>query len=75
MLIDRHIINGPDYFRVPDAAKALACSISTVQRAIERGDIRTIRFGAHVRVPLSEIQRVRAATARAAESAAIEPGR
>ena len=40
-----------------EAARTLGMSLSTVDRAIKRGDIKTKKYGARVLVPTSEIER------------------
>jgi excisionase family DNA binding protein len=40
------------------AAAALAISPSTIQRMIRRGEIRVLRIGRCVRIPVSEIERL-----------------
>jgi excisionase family DNA binding protein len=40
-----------------EAARALGVSLSTVDRAIKRGDIKTKKYGTRVLVPMSEIER------------------
>jgi excisionase family DNA binding protein len=40
-----------------EAARALGVSLSTVDRAIKRGDIKTKKYGTRVLVPTSEIER------------------
>jgi excisionase family DNA binding protein len=40
-----------------EAARTLGVSLSTVDRAIKRGDIKTKKYGARVLVPTSEIER------------------
>lgn len=47
---------------IPDAARLLACSQSTVRRAIEAGQIREVRLGRIVRIPITEIDRLLAPT-------------
>ena len=41
------------------AAKALGVSVSTVRRRIRSGELKTVRIGARVLVPASEISRFR----------------
>ena len=40
-----------------EAARTLGVSLSTVDRAIKRGDIKTKKYGTRVLVPTSEIER------------------
>jgi excisionase family DNA binding protein len=40
-----------------EAARTLGVSLSTVDRAIKRGDIKTKKYGTRVLVPMSEIER------------------
>jgi excisionase family DNA binding protein len=40
-----------------EAARTLGISLSTVDRAIKRGDIKTKKYGTRVLVPTSEIER------------------
>ena len=40
-----------------EAARILGLSLSTVDRAIKRGDIKTKKYGTRVLVPASEIER------------------
>ena len=40
-----------------EAARTLGVSLSTVDRAIKRGDIKTKKYGTRGLVPMSEIER------------------
>jgi excisionase family DNA binding protein len=40
-----------------EAARTLGVSLSTVDRAIKRGDIKTKKYGTRVLVPMREIER------------------
>jgi excisionase family DNA binding protein len=40
-----------------EAARTLGVSLSTLDRAIKRGDIKTKKYGTRVLVPTSEIER------------------
>ncbi len=66
---DRSVAASPDHLTLSDAAQNyFRCSVPTLRRAIARGDVRVLRFGPHVRVSVSEVERVRAATAEAARA-------
>jgi len=40
---------------IPRVAEALDCSVTTVRRLVERGDLPSIRLGARVVVPVSAL--------------------
>lgn len=39
-----------------EAARRLSVSVSSIERAMRRGDIRTVRIGGTVRIPVSELE-------------------
>lgn len=50
--------SGPAVYTVNELAEALRVSPITVRRAIDRGDVRTVRAGARVRIPAREFHRL-----------------
>ena len=44
--------------RIPEAARRLSVSRDTVAAAITRGDIRSVRFGGCVLIPVAELERI-----------------
>jgi len=45
-------------FSVQEVAEAHGLHARTIRRMIDRGELRAIRFGAAVRIPKSEIERL-----------------
>jgi excisionase family DNA binding protein len=45
-------------FSLAEVADAHGIHIKTLRRMIERGELRVIRFGASIRIPKSEIERL-----------------
>ena len=50
-------VSAPLAVRRQEAARMLGLSITTVDRAIKRGDLRVKRYGTRVMVPTIELQR------------------
>jgi excisionase family DNA binding protein len=46
-------------FSIPAAAKELNMAEQTLRRAVDRGEIQSIRFGGVRRIPLGELERIR----------------
>jgi excisionase family DNA binding protein len=46
-------------FSVPAAAEEMGISYKTLREAIDRGQVRAIEFGGLVRVPKSEVERLK----------------
>lgn len=46
---------------VTDVAKKLDCHPQTIYNAIERGEIRVIRLGRIIRIPIAEVERIMSA--------------
>jgi excisionase family DNA binding protein len=55
------ITTAPVALRRKEAARALGLSITTVDRAIKRGDLHAKKYGARILVPRAEIDRYLAA--------------
>lgn len=50
--------SSPQAISVQDAAKTLSCDPKTVYNAIDRGQIRVIRIGRIIRIPIAEMERL-----------------
>jgi excisionase family DNA binding protein len=48
----------PRFLTVDQAARQLRVTISTVRTMIARGELTAVRVGKHLRIPVSEIDRV-----------------
>jgi excisionase family DNA binding protein len=52
------VANPPPALTAADLAAALQVSVRTVRRMMARGEVRAIRFGRSVRVPVDEAKRL-----------------
>lgn len=56
--------------RIPAAAKALNVSPSTIRQAVNTGEIRSVRFGGCILIPVVELERLLGIEAPAQPTAA-----
>lgn len=56
--------------RIPAAAKALGVSADKVRKAVARGEIRSVRFGGCILIPVVEMERLLGIEPEAAPTAA-----
>jgi excisionase family DNA binding protein len=60
--------NIPRPFTVPSLAERWGCSTGLVRKMIDRGQLRSFRIGALIRIPADEVERVECLTTPSSDS-------